>query len=184
MKNNATLQKQTAHDRQGEYIPQSDLASYAEMAMGHMTQKQASEASGLPQSRISEAVRGLRDSAAIELIVRLAPDGVAPRDWEPAYFFPRALLDWLDDQRIASNEAAKSQDLVDYPIDPRQAAKFVGKPQFWCEHTETDRVGFPVSIDPEGSTRWEPGHINGTDGSIETTPTSELVFWLQGPARD
>lgn len=70
-------------------------------------------------------------------------------------------------------------DIIERPVPPDEAPKHVGRDGFYCEHETTDRMGFPVRIAPNGMTVWKPTHIQSTDGSLETTPTTELTFWQQ-----
>lgn len=68
---------------------------------------------------------------------------------------------------------------VNHPIHASEAPAHLGREGFWCEHPDTDRAGIPVSVDSAGLTTWEPMHIKGTCGSVETTPTADLLFWQQ-----
>lgn len=75
-------------------------------------------------------------------------------------------------------------DVIDRPIPAADAPGLIGTSGFFCEHEATDRMGIPVKIDPAGVTVWEPAHLHGTDGSVETTPTADLTFWLQATPLD
>ena len=136
-----------------QYIPESELASLAEIALGKLSQKEAAEMVGILQPRISEAVAGRRHSAAIELIKRLyALSEEASPTIEVHYLFPSELMQWLERQQRAANAEVEAMDITEYPIDPRKGNDYIGRKGFYCEHESTDRFGIPHEIDLAGDT--------------------------------